>query len=54
MAGINIPESRYNSLTPPPLEKVTARKAALRKTCQGVMAKNPPSLPPAKHKQTAD
>ena len=54
MAGINIPDSRDNSLTPPPPEKATAGKAAPRKTRQGATAKNPPSLPPANHKRTAD
>ena len=54
IAGINIPESRDNSLTPPPSEKTTAKKAVPCKTCQKAMAKNPPFLPPANHKRTTN
>ena len=54
LAGINIPDSRDNFLTPPPSSKVTAEKAASRKTRQGTTAKDPPSLSPANHKRTAD
>ena len=52
MAAVNVPDSSDNSLTPPPPEGNTTEKGAQRKTYQGGIAKNFPSL--SANKQTAD
>ncbi len=53
MAALNVPDSRENSLTPPPPEKVTTGKGAQRRTRQGV-SKNPTLAPQPTNKRTAD
>ena len=53
MAAVNVPDSRDNSLTPPPPEKSTTGKGAPRKTRQGA-TKNPTLILPPSNKRTAD
>ena len=53
MVAVNVPDSRDNSLTPPPPEKSLTRKGAPRKTCQGATKNLAPTLLPP-NKQTAD
>ena len=52
-AALNVPDSRENSPTPPPPEKVTTGKGAQRKTRQGA-SKNPTPAPQLTNKRTAD
>ena len=52
MAAVNVPDSRDDSLTPPPPEKSTTGKGAQRRTCQGAKAATPAPVPT--NKQTAD
>ena len=54
MAAVNVPDSRDTFLTPPPPERNTTGKSTQRKTRQGGAPKNPPSLPTATNKRTAD
>ena len=52
MPAVNVPDSRENSLTPPPPEKNTG-KGTQRKTRQGA-TKNPTPAPQIPNKRTAD
>ena len=53
MAAVNVPDSRDNSLTPPPPEKSITGKGAPRKTRQGATKNPAPTLLPP-NKRTAD
>lgn len=53
IASVNVPNSRDNSLSPPPPERVITGKGAPRKARQGGPVKNTLQGPPAK-KRTAD